>query len=128
MTRTEQREQAFLVLFEGLFNADSKTMEEKETSLWDYDDNPFTAELINGVNENLCVIDETIEKYLTGWSLKRISSVSKTVLRLAVYEILFAETPSEVAINEAVELSKKYSLPPDPSFVNGVLSSVVKNK
>ena len=128
MTRTEQREQAFLVLFEGLFNAESKTEEEKETSLWEYDDNPFTYELVKGVNDNLQVIDETIEKYLSGWSLKRITSVSKTVLRLCTYEILFSETPDEVAINEAVELCKKYSLPPDPSFVNGVLSSVVKNK
>lgn len=128
MTRTEQREQAFLVIFEGLFNAESNTLDERETSLWEYEDNPFTSELVKGVNENLKVIDETIEKYLNGWSLKRISSVSKTVLRLAVYEILFSETPKEVAINEAVELCKKYSLPPDPSFVNGVLSSVVKNK
>ena len=128
MTRTEQREQAFLVLFEELFNSDSETFEEKDTTLWDYEDNDFTRGLVFGVREKLDVIDETIKKYLSGWSFNRITSVSKTVLRLAVYEILFTDTPDEVAINEAVELCKNYSLPPDPSFVNGVLSSVVKNK
>ena len=128
MNRTEQREQAFLVLFEELFNKDAGTVEEKETSLWEYDDNDFTRSLVNGVRENLEEIDITIEKYLSGWTLKRISSVSKTVLRLAVFEILFTETPDEVIANEAVELCKNYSLPPDSSFVNGVLSSVIKNK
>ena len=69
-------------------------------------------------------ISENLKK---GWKISRISKVSLALLRLAVYEILYRDdVPTSVSINEAVELSKKYTVKEDTSFINGVLGSVAK--
>lgn len=78
--------------------------------------------------EKQAEIDPVIEKYSVGWKIARMSKVAVAVLRLAVYEILYTETPVGVAINEAVELSKKYASKEDCAFVNGVLGSVAKEE
>ena len=73
-------------------------------------------------------IDGYIVKYLKGWKLSRLSKVNLAVLRLAFYEIIFEDSvPSAVAVNEAVELAKKYSGEDDYSFVNGVLRSYLRD-
>ena len=82
-----------------------------------------------GTINNLENIDKNIEEYLKNWDKSRLSRVSLAVLRLAVYEILYSqENPVSVCINEAVELTKKYALQDDASYINGVLSSIEKNK
>lgn len=124
MTRREQREQAFLLIYQNLFNED---ISKEELTIWDYEENEFTTALVNGVSDTKEELDEEIEKFLKGWTIKRLSSVSLAVLRMAVYEMKYLKTPASVVINEAVELTKNYSLAPDPSFVNGVLSSVEKS-
>ncbi len=124
MTRREQREQAFLLIYQNLFGEE---IEKEECTLWEYEENEFTTSLVNGVSEKKEELDSIIEKFLKGWTIKRLSSVSLAVLRMAVYEMKYVGTPASVVINEAVELVKSYSLPPDPSFVNGVLSSVEKS-
>ena len=79
--------------------------------------------------ENLEKIDGIISKNAVGWSINRITKTSLAVLRLAIYEIEFVEDiPVSVSINEAVELTKKYSTKEDSSFVNGILSTVAKAK
>ena len=79
------------------------------------------------VYANLDEIDSLINENLVGWSAKRISKVSRAILRLAVCELLYSENmPVGVAINEAVEIAKKYATPDDASYINGVLGSFVK--
>ena len=79
------------------------------------------------IEEKLPEIDAKIEELCVGWKKERIGKVELTILRLAVYEALFDEdVPTNVAINEAVELAKKYGGDDSPSFVNGILGKLVK--
>ena len=84
----------------------------------------FVKLVFFGVNENLRAIDECIEKSLVGWKSARLSVVSKAVIRLAVYELMFcADIPAKVSINEAIELSKKYDDEKAYMLVNGALNA-----
>lgn len=86
-------------------------------------------EIFTGVVAQLPEIDEKIEKYSHGWKMGRIAKVSKAILRICVYELLYRDdVPDEVAINEAVELAKTYDTDKAPAFVNGILNSVLKEK
>lgn len=130
MTRHEARETAFIVLFEKLFRPDDSIDEivssAEESDFFEVDD--YILTVAGKVDEKQEEIDGMIEKNLVGWTIKRISKVSLAVLRLAVCEILyFDDIPVSVSINEAVEITKKYSTAQDASFVNGVLGSVSKS-
>lgn len=130
MTRHEAREQAFAVIFEKSFN-EAATFQEiiegaEECGLVKV--NGFASALLKLVEENLSKIDETITENLVGWSLQRLPKVSLAVLRLSVAEILFYDdVPAGVSVNEAVEIAKTYATEEDASYINGVLSSVIKN-
>ncbi len=131
MTRSEIREQAFILVFEKIFNPELTVGEMKEMSheceLFELDS--FAEKLINTVTENTDKIDEIISSYLRGWKLVRLPKVDLAILRLAVAEIMwFEDVPDKVSVNEAVELAKKYSEEKSPSFINGVLGSVVRGK
>lgn len=125
MNRIKQREQAFILLFQSLFAAN----DDDNDSLALYNENveqigDYAIELFNGVKEHEADLDEIISKYITGWKIKRIPKVNLSILRIAVYEMKYVDdVPDSVAINEAVELCKKYSGKEDSSFVNGVLGS-----
>ena len=127
MSRSKQREQAFILIFESMFGG------EPEESLGLYSENmepvgDFAKSLYNGVVSHSEELDAIIEQFLTGWKLNRISRVNLSILRLAVYEIKYVEdVPVSVAINEAVELAKKYSGQEDASFVNGILGSYARS-
>ncbi|MBR0351201.1 MAG: transcription antitermination factor NusB [Clostridia bacterium] len=87
----------------------------------------YIEDIIFGIDKNKKSIDEKIEKNLKqDWKLERISKVDLSILRLAIYEILYKEIPFKVAINEAVELAKKYGEESSKKFVNGILASIVK--
>lgn len=130
MTRSEAREQAFILIFEKLFNEDVSMNDLYELAVESEIANKdeFTQTLAFGVCEKRDEIDEVIEKYSVGWKKTRMSKVALAVLRLAVYELLFTQVPVGAAINEAVELSKKYASKEDCTFVNGVLGTVVKEE
>lgn len=129
MTRHDAREQAFLVMFEKIFD-DELTVSEiieknEEGDLIKL--NGFAKTLLKICEENSAAVDEIISQYCKDWSLSRLPKVSLAVLRLSVAEIKFyGETPVGVAVNEAVEIAKKYGTPEDSSYINGVLGSVVK--
>ena len=130
MTRHEARETAFIILFEKLFRPDDGIDEivssAEESEFFQVDD--FILSVTGKAGEKQDEIYGMIEKNLVGWTIKRISKVSLAVLRLAVCEILyFDDIPVSVSINEAVEITKKYSTAQDASFVNGVLGSVSKS-
>lgn len=88
----------------------------------------FTLALINGVIENLEIIDTIITKYAPSWPIEQITNVDRNVLRLGIYELKIAQdVPPKVAINEAIELAKSYGGPASGKFVNGVLGSIYKD-
>jgi len=87
----------------------------------------FARELVLGCLQHQTEIDQTIERHARGWTLARMAHVDRNVLRLAVFEILHRpDVPASVAVNEAVELAKKYSTAESGRFVNGVLGDLVR--
>ena len=132
MNRTEAREQAFKLLYSIEIQ---KENEEEQIDLY-FESNEIndekTKEYIKdvwlGVEKNKEEITEKISSNLkTNWKLERISKIDIALLKLAIYEMLYKKIPFKVAINEAVELAKKYGEDNSASFVNGVLASIVKN-
>jgi N utilization substance protein B len=90
---------------------------------------PFLAELVKGAVGHAGEIDPLIEKQLKHWSMERISKVDRAILRIAVYELEFTEDiPRNVTLNEAVELAKRFGGEESRRFVNGVLSSIAKER
>ena len=88
----------------------------------------YIKDAIFGINEHIEEIQELIEKNLKAdWKIDRISKIDLSLLKLAIYEIKYKEIPYKVAINEAVELAKKYGEEKSKNFVNGILASVVKD-
>ena len=87
----------------------------------------FARELALGTMEHLAEIDARIEQYARGWTLARMAHVDRNVLRLAVFEIMYLpDVPSSVAVDEAVDLAKKYSTAESGRFVNGILGNLVR--
>ena len=128
MTRREAREQALCLVFEGLFNDETlPCIIELAIEARQLEPDPFASELASGVFVHMSEIDEKIEKYSIGWSKARISRVVLSILRIAIYEICYADNiPVSVTINEAVELAKKYGGDGDSGFINGILGSFVR--
>lgn len=129
ISRYKMREQAFILCFESLFS--DTDIDELADNAGDARDEFLSDHAIGcakGVREHQDEIDARISEHLkSGWKISRISKVSLALLRLAVYEMLYLdEVPVSVSINEAVELSKKYTVKDDTSFINGVLGSVAK--
>ena len=91
------------------------------------DDRAYIAQALEGVLEHLEDIDPLIAKTAKGWTLERMALVDLTILRLAVWEILYVpEIPGNVSISEALLLTEKYSDPEDKSFLNGILGSILR--
>ncbi|MEU1980440.1 transcription antitermination factor NusB [Nocardia sp. NPDC019395] len=87
----------------------------------------YTRILVDGIAEELDRVDGTIESYLQDWTLSRLPAVDRAILRVAVWELLYAtDVPPIVAVDEAVELAKELSTDDSPGFVNGVLGQVVQ--
>ncbi len=87
----------------------------------------YISDAVLGIDENKEDIEERIKKNLKAdWKIERISKVDLAILKLAIYEIKYKELPYKVAINEAVELAKKYGEDTSKNFINGVLASIVK--
>lgn len=133
MNRKRSREIAMELLF-GMTLSKNTLEETIETFTEDYEMNLKTIDLeyikeaLLKVQENIEVIDEKIESSLTNWKLDRISKINLSILRLAIAEMIYLEgIPEKVAINEAIELTKKYSDEKSVSFVNGVLDKAFKN-
>ena len=93
------------------------------------DEPEFCWKIIKGITEHLSDIDKVIEKAAPDWPISQISFIDKNVLRIGLYELLYAdkvEVPEKVAINEAIELAKNYSGPSSAKFINGVLGTVYR--
>lgn len=88
----------------------------------------FALSLLNGVLENLEILDKEIDKHLKEWNIKEIGHIERAILRLSAYELLKSDIDEAVAINEAIELSKTLCNDNVPKFINGVLGSIQKDK
>ncbi|MFH1904176.1 MAG: transcription antitermination factor NusB [bacterium] len=89
----------------------------------------FAEDLFRGVLANRETIDKLLEKYLEHWEIDRVAVIDKSIMKMAIYEILFRDDiPDVVSINEAVELAKKYSTENSGGFVNGILDRIRKDK
>ena len=132
MSRRKIREQVFKLLFRKEFNSLDE-MDHQTELFFAEEENDIEEEQQGEIHRKLfgildCIdeLDEKLSGAVTGWSLNRIGKVELTILRLALYEIQYdEEVPSSVAINEAIELSKKYGQEESSSFVNGVLAKFV---
>jgi len=88
----------------------------------------FAEKLLAGVRLHMEQVDRQLEEIAKNWKLSRMAATDRNVLRLGAYEILFSETPDRVAINEAIELAKRYGTNNSSQFVNGILDRLMSNK
>ena len=133
MQRSAMRELAFKLIYgievqkeadEDYLNLffDNNDIEEKEVQ-------DYLKKIKEGIEENKAEIDNLINHNLkSNWTLNRISKINLSLIKIAIFEMLYLNLPYKVAINEVVELAKKYADDQDPMFINGILASVVKEK
>ena len=133
MSRRELREQIFKFIFRVEFNDKEEMAEQEKLFFEDYElemkeeDAAYISTKSNKILEKLDEIDEMINQNAKGWTTERMSKVDLTIIRLAVQEIKFDEdVPAGVAINEAVEIAKKFGQEESAGFVNGVLAKFVQ--
>lgn len=133
MGRHEQREQLFKLLFRVEFNTPNEMPEQVKLFFQD-DEIEYTEKVMEAIEsrfaaiqEKLSQIDALLNEKAEGWNVERMGKVELTVLRIAVYEMLYDdEIPETVAINEAIEIAKKYGQAASGGFVNAVLAKFVK--
>lgn len=136
MNRHQSREKAVQVLFS--IDMTQAAPEDVLTNLLEEEENEqaesqaqnteFLTELVKGTVMHQADIDRNISKYLRGWTMGRLANVDRAILRLAGYEMMHRnDIPVKVTLNEAIELAKIYGTDDSPKFINGVLSSLVKD-
>jgi len=129
MTRREKREAAFLLLYQSQLNDDAlEEIVENDLSEFELVSDESVINTVKLATANIPAADEIIERYSKTRKISRIAKISLSIMRLALYEMdCDPDTPDKVAINEAVELCKKYADESDRNFVNGVLGNYYKD-
>jgi len=128
--RREGREVSLQLLFHWDLNVQQSLSGTELDLFWEFRPTiqgvrTFATNLLNGVLAHQATIDEKITKYTANYELKRISAVDRNILRMAIYEMLYADdVPPIVAINEAIDIAKKFGTEESSKFVNGVLDRV----
>lgn len=134
MNRSAMRENAFKLIYslEIQVNADIQEQIDlyfEANEIIDEETQIYISNAVNGINNHKNEIIQHIENNLKeDWKLSRISKIDLSILKLAIYEIKYTDVPYKVAINEAVELAKRYGEDKSKNFVNGILASVVKEE
>lgn len=134
MQRSAMRELAFKLIYGLVMQRDEENWElvdifVESNEITDEKVIAYLKDIQKGVAENCQEINELIEGNLKeNWTLSRVSKINLSLIKIAIYEMLYKDVPYKVAINEVVELAKKYSDDSAPVFVNGILASVVKAK
>ncbi|MGY1607157.1 MULTISPECIES: transcription antitermination factor NusB [unclassified Geodermatophilus] len=125
--RTKARKRAVDVLYAAdLRGADAVEMLRERIALADPPVSDHTVRLVEGVAAHARRIDELIGQHARGWSLERLPDVDRAILRMAVFELLWADdVPDAVVIDEAVELARALSTDDSPAYVNGVLGAIL---
>lgn len=124
MKRRTAREKALQALFQidiGKINVDDAY----QFVIEDSKEDDFLKEIVYGTHQHLAEIDELIQTFLDHWTLDRLGSVDRNLLRIAVYELMYMpDIPASVTISEAVEIAKKFGDDKSSRFINGVLSKI----
>lgn len=134
MNRSETRQVAFELLYSlEIQKVQADEYQEqielflKNQEIEDHKVEEYIQDVMNGIHQNLAEIMKLIEKELSAkWEVSRVSKINIAILKLAVYELLYKKLPYKVVVNEAVELAKTYGDDSAPSFINGVLASIIK--
>ncbi len=129
MTRKQEREQTFCLIFEKCFREETcEEILELAEDVRDFELSEYIKNVFIGIFQNLETIDDIISKYLQNWTIDRISKTDLSLLRLAVYEMKFCDDiPESVTVNEIVELAKAYSGDKGPAYINGVLGNISRS-
>lgn len=132
--RSKARKRALDIVFE----ADAKGVpilmvlgeyQRRRVSDGESDLNAYTIELVNGISANEESIDRLIREYSTGWSLERMPTVDRAILRVATYELIFGDSvPDAVVVSQAIELAKELSTDDSGAFVHGVLGAISRSQ
>lgn len=129
-TRSELREKIMTILYQTFMyennkiDYDLKSLIKGQTDI----ENEFINNTVNGVISNKTKIFETANKYLSDWTMDRLSKIDQAIICIGIYELLYTNTPEIVCINEAIELSKKYSDDKVRKMINGILDKVYQEK
>ena len=132
MNRSKARDAAFKLLYSLQIMSESNIEEQielfiKDEEIDDKEAIKFITDIIEGTAQNNNDIEEQIKQNIKqDWTISRISKIDLTLLKLGIYEMIYAKVPYKVVINEVVELAKMYGDDSSKSFVNGVLASIVK--
>ena len=131
MNISKMRECAFKLVYEievqKEFNEELVTLYLDNNEITDKNARKYVRKLVRGIQSNDSEIEKVIvEKLKPDWPIERISKVNIAILKIAIYEIIYAEVPYKISINEAIELAKTYGEDSSASFINGVLANVVK--
>ena len=131
MKRSLAREETFKMLYS--LEIQKENLEEQLEMYYENEDisdekiKEYIKDIVLGIENNIIEIEKKISDNLKkDWRIERISKINLVLLKLAIYEILYTETPYKVAINEAIEIAKKYGDDNSPNFINGILASIVK--
>jgi N utilization substance protein B len=131
-SRRQSRELALQVLFQQEFSPHLPFAEglaafrgnfDAPESVWEY-----ATQILEGITTHKAAIDEMLQKNTAHWSVQRMAPVDRNLMRIAIYELIFSgeEVPPKVAINEAIEISKKYGSSDSAAFINGILDQILK--
>ena len=121
MRRTDQRRAAVVALYQR--DVTGRPLEELIA-----ESRPLTREIAEGVDYYREELDDEIEAHAKGWSVDRLAPLDLNVMRVALYEIEHTDVPTEVAIDEAIEIAKEYCGADAPKFINGILGAIVRER
>lgn len=129
-TRSELREKIMTILYQVFMYQTNKIDYKLEDLIKEQleIENEFVNDTLNGILNNKDGIFETANKYLSDWTIDRLSKIDQAIISIGIYELLYTETPEIVCINEAIELAKKYSDEKVRKMINGVLDKVYQDK
>ena len=127
LTRSELREKCMVILYQNdIINKNKNDGDIDAIIKENLDiDNDFVKEIVYGVITHFNELDQICNKYMKNWSIDRIDKTGAAILRMAIYELKYTDTPSLVVINEAIELAKKYSDEDVRKMINAVLDNII---
>ena len=133
MNRKATRELTFKLLYEQeihkIYNPEQTILFIENNEITEEDAVKYIKDIVEGIENHKEEISGHISQNLKKeWTIERISKIDTALLKLSIYELLYTEIPFKVAINEVVELAKKYSDDASPSFINGILAEIIKDK
>ena len=131
MQRSKMREMAFKLVYETEIQKEVSdsiiTLFIEDSAISDDEAIEYLKDIVYGIEKHKEEIEEMISNNLKdNWNLSRISKINLSLLKIAIYEMLYKELPYKIAINEVIELAKKYADDSSPVFINGILASIVK--